>query len=457
MTKRTALDSIRAVSRNSSDGYMDEVHPLRDRVGADLVHLVVSDGDDYCGTALELGAFGLTRFGCGALTFTHELGHNLGLWHDRYTQHHREGGVSSHPAYGYVNQRGLASGAAPSRRWRTLMAYNSDSQAYCAKLFRFSNARQAYNGDPLGVPFAVEREWGRRGGRSTSPVGGVAGSSRGQPGAAPSRRWRTLMAYNSDSQAYCAKLFRFSNARQAYNGDPLGVPFGAGGTGVTGPADAAAVLNVTGRIVAAWRDRPGANRPPAAAHTLPDRRLTLRRTLDVDVSQAFVEPDGEELGYTIWSTAPNVVTVRASGTCVALTAVGTGTSTIRVTATDPGGLSAMQSFVVTVTAPFTDDPLRPGETPIKAVHFTELRMRIDALRAAAGLARFTWADAALTAGVTRVRLAHLLELRTALGAAYAASGRTAPRWTDASPTAGATPIRAAHLMELRAAVMALER
>ena len=67
MTKRTALDSIRAVSRNSSDGYMDEVHPLRDRVGADLVHLVVSDGDDYCGTALELGAFGLTRFGCGAL------------------------------------------------------------------------------------------------------------------------------------------------------------------------------------------------------------------------------------------------------------------------------------------------------------------------------------------------------------------------------------------------------
>ena len=268
MTKRTALDSIRAVSRNSSDGYMDEVHPLRDRVGADLVHLVVSDGDDYCGTALELGAFGLTRFGCGALTFTHELGHNLGLWHDRYTQHHREGGVSSHPAYGYVNQRGLASGAAPSRRWRTLMAYNSDSQAYCAKLFRFSNARQAYNGDPLGVPF------------------------------------------------------------------------GAGGTGVTGPADAAAVLNVTGRIVAAWRDRPGANRPPAAAHTLPDRRLTLRRTLDVDVSQAFVEPDGEELGYTIWSTAP---TVRASGTCVALTAVGTGTSTIRVTATDPGGLSAMQS------------------------------------------------------------------------------------------------------------------
>ena len=61
---------------------------------------------------------------------------------------------------------------------------------------------------------------------------------------------------------------------------------------------------------------------------------------------------------------------------------------IRVTATDPGGLSATQSFVrvsTTVTGSFTDDPLRPGVTPVKAVHFTELRTRIDALRRTRGL------------------------------------------------------------------------
>ena len=104
--------------------------------------------------------------------------------------------------------------------------------------------------------------------------------------------------------------------------------------------------------------------------------------------------------------------------------------------------------------PFTDDPLRPGVTPIRAVHFTELRERIDALRTGAGLARFAWTDARLTAGVTPVRLGHLLELREALGSAYAAAGRPVPRWTDVE--AGSTPIQAAHLTELRAAVLALE-
>ena len=33
---------------------------------------------------------------------------------------------------------------------------------------------------------------------------------------------------------------------------------------------------------------------------------------------------------------------------------------------------------------FTDDPMMPGVTPIKAVHFTELRTRIDAPRNSGG-------------------------------------------------------------------------
>ena len=105
---------------------------------------------------------------------------------------------------------------------------------------------------------------------------------------------------------------------------------------------------------------------------------------------------------------------------------------------------------------FTDAPIRPGVTPVRAVHFTELRTRIDALRREAGLGPFAWTDPVLKAGVTRVRLAHLLELREALAAAYAAAGRSVPRWTDAAPVGGTTPIRAVHLMELRAAVVGLE-
>ncbi len=336
---------------NPSDGHMDDMHALRDRVGADLVYLVVSDSDaarGYLG-----GPFGLTCQHCGGGIFTHEVGHNMGLWHDRYQVHHHEGGVSPHPAYGYVNQRAVEAGATRSRRWRTVM---SDD----------------------------------------------------------------IQCIDAYTDCLPSGLLRFSNPRQSYNGDPLGVAYGEG-SGVTGPADAAAVLNTTGPAVALWRDRPaGANRPPAAAGTLPDRALTLPGTLDV--SQAFVDPDGDRLAYAVSSAAPDVVTVRAAGARVTLTAVGVGRVRIEVTATDPGGLSATQAFtvtvVVTVTGGFTDDPI--------------------------------------VAGVTSVRLVHLLELREALGAAYTAAGRPAPRWTDAAPTAGTTPIRAAHLTELRAAVAALE-
>ena len=373
-----------------SDGYMDGVHAMRDRTGADLVHLVFKHQDHpFAGVASFGWAFGLTCQYCGGGTFAHELGHNMGLRHDRYLVHHNEGGVSPHPAYGYVNQQAFVAGAARSRRWYTIMSYATQ----CA-----------------------------------------------------------------DADISCQRLPRFSNPRQSYNGDPLGIPFGEG-SGMSGPADAAAVLNATGPAVALWRDRPaGSNLPPAAVGTLPDRSLTLHGALDVDVSPAFVDPDGDRLTYAVSSSALHVVTVLAAGARVTLTAMSAGTATIRVTATDPGGLSATQAFTVTVAmrAPFTDDPIVAGVTPVRAVHFTELRAHIDALREAAGLGRFRWTDPVLRAGVTPVRLVHLLELREALGAAYTAAGRAAPRWTDAAPTAGTTPIRAAHLTELRAAVVALE-
>ena len=202
------------------------------------------------------------------------------------------------------------------------------------------------------------------------------------------------------------------------------------------------------------------NRSPAPAATLPNRTLAPDDTVNVDVSGAFVDPDGDALSLTASSSAPQVVTASATGAFVMLAAAGEGAATIRVTATDPGGLSAVQSFTVMVEAlvsvPFTDHPIRPGVTPVKAVHFTELRERIDALRRAFGLQAFSWTDPALRAGVTSVKLAHLRELRAALGAVYVAAGRLVPGWTAPVPTAGSTPISAQHVMELRAAVVELE-
>ena len=201
----------------------------------------------------------------------------------------------------------------------------------------------------------------------------------------------------------------------------------------------------------------GANRPPEPVGTLAPLTIGVdEAAVTVEVADAFRDPDGDALTYGATSSAPDVVTVRVAGARVTLAAAGVGTATIEVTATDPDGLSATQSFRVRVTAPFTDEPIQPGVTPVRAVHFTELRARIDALRELAGLGRFRWTDPVLRPGVTPVRLLHLLELRSALGAAYAASGRAVPRWTDAAPATGVTAVRAVHLMELRGAVLALE-
>ena len=203
-----------------------------------------------------------------------------------------------------------------------------------------------------------------------------------------------------------------------------------------------------------------ANRSPVAVGMLADQVVRVDGAAVVDVEGAFRDPDGDPLTYDATSSAPAVASVAVSGSTVTVRAVAAGTATVTVTATDTSGsnTAAMLAFRVAVRVPatFTDDPILPGVTPIKAVHFTELRERIDLLRSAAGLEPFSWTDPILAAGVTPVRLSHLLELREALAAAYRASGRAAPAYTDAAPRSGTTPIRTVHLVELRATVVALQ-
>ena len=142
--------------RDDSDGYMDHVHELRDLYAADLVHLVVGT-NRFCGSAAAVGGdesygFALTVNVCGGLTFAHELGHNMGLDHDRF-----EVGVPVRGAnYGYVNQRMFEPDAHESARWRTIMAYNRQCWDIgghdCHQVPYFSNPDVTYNGDPMGVP-----------------------------------------------------------------------------------------------------------------------------------------------------------------------------------------------------------------------------------------------------------------------------------------------------------------
>ncbi len=153
---RIDLDRLRF----ASDGYMDQIHELRDLYAADLVHIVVGVSD-LCGQASGLGfnesqGFALTAHYCGALTFAHELGHNMHLLHDRFgwLREYPETELGSEANYGYVNQRMFEPGAPASARWRTIMAYPTQcvSVRGCRRIPYFSNPDNTFSGDPMGVP-----------------------------------------------------------------------------------------------------------------------------------------------------------------------------------------------------------------------------------------------------------------------------------------------------------------
>jgi hypothetical protein len=122
---------------------------------------------------------------------------------------------------------------------------------------------------------------------------------------------------------------------------------------------------------------------------------------------------------------------------------------------EPEGAYRTDVFIVRLlSGSFSDAPLTSGEV-IKAVHFTELRGRIDILRAMYGLTPYGWTDPDLRPGITPVKAAHLTDLRTALQQAYSAAGQLPPRFGE-TIAGGATIIRAQQLEEVRTAVLALE-
>jgi len=90
------------------------------------------------------------------------------------------------------------------------------------------------------------------------------------------------------------------------------------------------------------------NRAPATVGTMPDRELMVGDSASLDVSGYFSEPDGQSLGYAVTVSDSSRLKAAVEGAVLTVVAVAKGEVVVNVTATDPGGLSAMQSFLVTV-------------------------------------------------------------------------------------------------------------
>ena len=181
--------------KSESDGHMDEVHALRDSYAADLVNLHlgstigVMPADEEASIlnryslpdADAVAAFTVSR----SINLAHELGHNMGLHHDRAEVYPPDApavlqGLLHPYSYGY-----LAPKPNDAYPWATIMAY------YGHRLPRFSNPRQKYpdeSGVPLGVP---GEEW-------TTRVDGPADAVRSL------NNTRRLVANHRASAARCA-------------------------------------------------------------------------------------------------------------------------------------------------------------------------------------------------------------------------------------------------------------
>ncbi|MEV7416701.1 reprolysin-like metallopeptidase [Streptomyces sp. NPDC089919] len=79
--------------------------------------------------------------------FGHEVGHNLGLWHDRATLDVQAGGQDYRP---YLTTPYSTGYITPDRRFHTLMAYATACGQPCTAVNQYSNTENTVDGQPLG-------------------------------------------------------------------------------------------------------------------------------------------------------------------------------------------------------------------------------------------------------------------------------------------------------------------
>lgn len=119
---------------------------------------------------------------------------------------------------------------------------------------------------------------------------------------------------------------------------------------------------------------PVSNRGPEAAGVIAAQTVPVGETATTDVSPYFRDADGDVLSYTASSSDTRVGGASASGSSVAVSALAKGVFTVTVTARDPYGLTAQQSFEV--TAP-NREPEAVGTMPAQTV-FAEETVSVDA-------------------------------------------------------------------------------
>ena len=129
---------------DKGDGYMEEIHALRDKHRADVAVLIVDDPQG-CGLATRVyadadEAFAVVHHDCAALTYSvaHEIGHLIGARHEPTMDKIKTPFPYGH---GYVN----------GTKWRDIMSYKESCDG-CPRVPVWSNPKVLIKGEPAGTP-----------------------------------------------------------------------------------------------------------------------------------------------------------------------------------------------------------------------------------------------------------------------------------------------------------------
>jgi hypothetical protein len=128
---------------DKGDGYLDEIHPLREKYDADVAILIVDDPTG-CGLATRVfadadEAFAVVHHACAVMSYSvaHEIGHLIGARHEIQV----DGTMTPFPyGHGYVN----------GTKWRDIMSYK-ESCGGCPRLPVWSSPKVIIRGEPAGT------------------------------------------------------------------------------------------------------------------------------------------------------------------------------------------------------------------------------------------------------------------------------------------------------------------
>ena len=119
------------------------------------------------------------------------------------------------------------------------------------------------------------------------------------------------------------------------------------------------------------------NSGPVAVGTIPDQRLRMGQEGAVEVDGYFEDPDGDPLSYTVRSWDVETVTAALTGSRVGLNPMRVAVTRVTVTASDPEGLSAEQTFQVEVE--MLADPEQVLELSLAALGRTVASQAVDTI------------------------------------------------------------------------------